>query len=97
MPPIYHNDKFVSDIKKKCNLFKAHGHDVICIRMLKLCRDSVWKPLEIIFRYCLKAGTFPNEWKKSNVVPIHKRMIKKPYPFIDLFPSFQFVARCLNV
>ena len=24
IPPIYHNDKFVSDIKKKCDLFNSH-------------------------------------------------------------------------
>ena len=99
IPPIYHNDKFVSDTKKKCDVFnsyfadqctplvndsklspvltvhtepllesfhfsadhigdiikkldpnKAHGHDMISIRMLKLCGDSIWKPLEIIFK-----------------------------------------------
>ena len=119
IPPIYHNDKFVSDIKKKCNLFnsyfadqctplvndsklssvlrvptesllesfhfsadhigdfirkldsnRAHGYDMISIRMLKLCGDSIWKPPKIIFKNCLKEGIFPNEWKKANVVPI---------------------------
>ena len=147
IPPIYHNDKFVSDIKKKCDHFnscfadqctllvndsklpsvltvhtesllesfhfstdhigdtikkldrnKAHEHDMISIRMLKLCGDSIWKPLEIIFKNCLKVGIFPNEWKKANVVPSHKKkMINKAYPIIDLFPSFQFVSRYLNV
>ena len=28
---------------------KAHGHDQISIRMLKLCSNSICKPLEIIF------------------------------------------------
>ena len=59
--------------------------------MLKLCGDSIWKPLEIIFNNCLKEGIFPDEWKKANVVPIHKKMINKSYLIIDLFPSFQFV------
>ena len=135
IPPIYHNDKFVSDIKKKCDLFnsyfadqctplvndsklpsvltvhtesvlesfhfsadhirdiikkldpnKALRHDMISIRMLKICGNSIWKPLEIIFKNCLKEGTFPNEWKKNNVVAIHKKMINKSYPIIDLFP-----------
>ena len=35
--------------------------------------------------------------KKANVVPSTKKMISKSYPIIDLFPSFQFVARYLNV
>ena len=29
--------------------------------------------LEIIFKNCLKKGMFPNEWKKANVVLIHKK------------------------
>ena len=122
IPPIYHNDRFVSDIKKECDHFnsyfadqciplvndsklpsvltvhtesllesfhfsanhigdiikklnpsKAHGHNMISIPMLKLCGESIWKPLEIIFKNCLKEGIFPNEWKKANVVPIHKK------------------------
>ena len=109
----YHNDKFLSDVKKKRDLFnsyfaeqctslvnnskfpsvltvhtesllesvyfsgnhigviikkldpnKAHGHHMISIRMLKLCEDSIWKPLEIIRKNCLKENIFPDEWKK---------------------------------
>ena len=42
-------------------------------RMLKLCRDSIWKPFEIIYKNCLIEVTFPNKWKKVHVVPIHKK------------------------
>ena len=28
---------------------KAHGHDMISIRMLKICDESIRKPLEYIF------------------------------------------------
>ena len=40
------------------------------IRMLNLCGDSICKPLEIIFKNCLKEDIFPDEWKKANPVPI---------------------------
>ena len=65
----------IGDIIKKLDSNKAHGHELISIlkRMLKLCGDSIWKPLEIIFKNCLKEGVFPNEWKKANVVPIHEK------------------------
>ena len=53
---------------------KAHGHDMICIRMLKICDKSIIKPLLIIHKNCLEKGCFPNEWKKANVVPVHKKM-----------------------
>ena len=68
---------------------KAHGHDQISIRMLKLCSNSICKPLEIIFNRCLETGTFPNEWKKGNVVPVFKKgdkQILKNYRPISLLP-----------
>ena len=38
-----------------------------------MCDSSIVKPLSIIFKNCLQTETFPNNWKKSNVVPIHKK------------------------
>ena len=51
---------------------KAHGHDNISIRMLKMCGSAIYKPLVIIFKKCLDTGIFPSEWKKGNIVPTHK-------------------------
>ena len=53
---------------------KAHRYDMISIRMLKICGKSIIKPLLIIYKKCLEKGCFPNEWKKANVVPVHKKM-----------------------
>ena len=50
---------------KKLDPDKAYEHDMVSIRNLKLCEDSIWKPLEIISKNCLKEGIFPDEWKKS--------------------------------
>ena len=44
---------------------KAHGHDLICIRMIKICDTSICRPLKLIFQACLESGKFPIEWKKS--------------------------------
>ena len=54
---------------------KAHGHDNVSIRMLKICGSFIHKPLEIIFKQCIETGVFPSpyEWKKANIVPIHKK------------------------
>ena len=41
--------------------------------MLKVCGPSIYKPLEIIFNQSLKTGVFPSEWKKGNIIPIHKK------------------------
>ena len=52
---------------------KAHGHDLISIRMSKRCDEAICRPLNIIFKACLNTGKFLSEWKKGNVVPIHKK------------------------
>ena len=68
---------FTSDdilkIIKNLDPNKAHGHDMISIRMIKICDASIYKPIEIIFRSCLENGKFPTEWEKPNVVPVHKK------------------------
>ena len=68
---------------------KAHDHDEISIRILKICGDSVCRPLNIIFKTCLRTGKFPLEWKKANIVPIHKKGDKqavKSYRPVSLLP-----------
>ena len=67
---------------------KAHGHDMINIRMLKLCGKSICKPLDLIFQSCIKQRKFPTEWKKANVVPIHKKVIKKQIRFLKTIDPF---------
>ena len=68
---------------------KVHGHDTISIRMIKICDTSICRPLKLIFQACLESGKFLNEWKKANVVPVHKkdyRQILKNYRPISLLP-----------
>ena len=118
IPPLFHNNKFISNFKDKAEVFnnffaqqctlidnaseiparlniipvtradiakmiknldlnRAHGHDMISIRMLKLYGDSVLPPLELAFKSCLESGTFPSVWKKVNVVPVHKKSDKQ--------------------
>ena len=138
IPPLFHENKFVTDFKEKAELFnaffakqcsliknssklpshlhyltdnrlssvsfsqndiakiiqnldpnKAHGHDNISIRMLKICGSSIYKPLEMIFKQCIETGVFPSEWKKANIVPIHKKGDKQTlenYRPVSLLP-----------
>ena len=60
-------------IIQKLDPNKAHGHDVISIRMLKICGNSIYKPFQLIFRSCIENGKFPYEWKKADVVSVHKK------------------------
>ena len=77
---------------------KAHGHDMIRTRMVKICDDSIYKPLKLIFQSCLESGKFPSEWKKANVVPIHKKgdkQILKNYQPISLLPITEKILEML--
>ena len=68
---------------------KAHGHDKISIRMLKMCGDSICRPINIIFNTCLGTGKFPLKWKKANIAPIHKKGDKQTvinYRRVSLLP-----------
>ena len=60
-------------IIRSLDINKAHGHNDISIHMIKICDMAIVKPLFLIFQKCLKDGVFPDIWKKSNVVPIHKK------------------------
>ena len=51
---------------------KAHRHDMISIRMIKICHASIYSPIKLIFQTALESGKFPNEWKNANVVPVQK-------------------------
>ena len=47
------------------------------IRMIKICSESILKPLELTFKSCLENGKFPMDWEKANVIPVHKRNNKQ--------------------
>ena len=70
---------------------KSHGDDNISINMIKLCDESVIKPLCMIYEKCIESGVYQSAWKKSNLVPTHKkesRQLKKNYRPISLLPIF---------
>ena len=39
---------------------KAHGHDQISVRMIKIFDEALVKPLSLIYKDCIKKGIFPN-------------------------------------
>ena len=68
----FDNEKLLKIIQS-LDANKAHGYDGILIRILKLGSRSIIKPLSVIFQNCLKSSTFPDDWKKGNIVPVHKK------------------------
>ena len=69
---INYSHEDVGKIIQNLNPNKVHGRDNSSIFMLKICGSTIYKPLEIIFKEAISTGVFPSEWKKKNIVPIHK-------------------------
>ena len=89
LPYININKTKIIEIIDKLNSNKAHGFDGLSIAMLKLCSIEVSTPLFLIFKACMDSGTFPSQWKKANVQPVHKknsRQQKSNYRPISLLP-----------
>ena len=59
--------------------------------MIQLCGKEMILPLQLLFKSMLEEGIFPDDWKKSNVVPVHKKEstnLIKNYRPISLLPIF---------
>ena len=66
-------DDEILKIIRALDINKAHGHDEISVRMIKICDDAIIEPLSLIYKNCIENGTFPAIWKISNIVPVHKK------------------------
>ena len=45
--------------------------------MVKLCNLKITKPLSIIYKNCLQQGDFSDDWKKDDIIPVHKKNSKQ--------------------
>ena len=66
--------------------------------MIKMCDESLVRPLSVIFRSSLNSCIYPNTWKKANVIPIHKKDGKQcvnNYQPVSLLPVFGTVLEKL--
>ena len=70
---------------------KVHGHNDISIRMIKMCDESLVRPLSIIFQNSLNSCIYPSTWKKANAIPVHKKDDKQcvnNYRPMSILPVF---------
>ena len=86
----------VTKLIKALDVSEAHGHDGISVKMIKICADPIAYSLTLIFQNSLVAGIFANDWKKANIVPIHKKMINKSFQIIDQFLFYRYVVKSLK-
>ena len=85
------NEGEILKIIRVLNINKARGHDDISIRMIKIYEESLLKPFFILFKNSLKLPFYPHIWKKSNIIPAHKkndRQLVNNYRPISLLPIF---------
>ena len=86
------NEDEILKIIRALNICKANGYDDISIRMIKICDKSLTKPLIILFKNSTKSSYYPDIWKISNIVPVHKKNDKQlvnNYRPISLLPIFR--------
>ena len=43
------------------------------ITYLQECGKEIILPLQLLFKSMLEEGVFPDDWKESHVVPVHKK------------------------
>jgi hypothetical protein len=63
----------VSDLIHSLDVSKATGHDGISAKLLKRAGQSIVPSLTNIINLCLSQSEIPNEWKKAEVIPLHKK------------------------
>ena len=71
------NEDEILKIIRALNPHKAHGYDDISIRMIKICDKSLLEPLIILFKNSTKSSHYPDIWKRSNIIPVHKKNDKQ--------------------
>ena len=85
------DDESLLKIVRSLDINKAHGHDDISIRMIKICDKAIVPAISLIYKNCIETGSFPKIWKKSNIIPIHKKgdkQIVDNYRPVSLLPIF---------
>ena len=84
-------DNLITKVIRNVNVNKVYGHEDISITMIKMCDESLVRPLSIAFRNSLNFCIYPSTWKKANVIPIHKKDDKQcvnNYRPVSLLPVF---------
>ena len=93
------SEEEIRKIIRALNIHKVHGHDDISIRMIKICDKSLLKPLVLLFQNSVKLSYFPVIWKRSNIIPVHKKddkQLVKNYHPISLLPIFGKIFEKIN-
>lgn len=76
----------VYECLRALDINKACGLDGIPARILKECALEISPTLCSLFNKSLSTGSVPDEWKKANVTPVHKKIHWRKYLITYLYP-----------
>lgn len=76
---------------------KVVGPDSISPRLLRQCAEELARPLAAIFNNSLRSSTWPNLWKVSSVVPLHKKTQNPNLKITVLCPYCRCSVKCLKL
>ena len=75
-------------VLKSLNPNKANGPDSVPGIFLKLCAHEIAEMYQVLFQASLDQGVVLPDWKKANVVPLFKKVIKPPQKIIPHIIDF---------
>ena len=81
--------------KKKCwnsKLKKTGGPDDISPKLVRTCTNILIQPLFLLYNPCISSSTFPDDFKRAKIIPLHKQIQKI---FVD---NYQLISllNCLS-
>ena len=100
------NRESILALINQLNVNKAHSVDQISVQMIKLCGNSISRPLQIIFTNIVFTGIIPGQLKMANVTPVHRKKISilsriiGPYPVYPSLPKYlkdYFSKQCIII
>ena len=67
----------IEKVTANLNSNKAHVNDNLSASPKKICGDTIFEPLQLIFKHALNNIAFSSELRKGNVVSCYKTWGKK--------------------
>ena len=75
---------------------KTHVWDNVSVRLVKICDESLLRPRFDIFQVSLETGNYPSNWKRDNIIPVHKKVNKdliNNYRPVSLLSTFRKIMK----